>query len=108
MVSGEPINLTYDPSSSFIATDGTKNSAIYTPNIIGDIYPAAGQQTVKQYFNPANVLVPTDVSHPYGNAGRNIGRSNAIFNLDSGVHKQFALWSRNLQVGVSRRVLPIL
>jgi hypothetical protein len=95
IASGEPINLTYDPNSAFIATDGTKNSAIYTPNITGDIYPAAGQQTIKEYFNPATVLVPTDVSHPYGNAGRNIGRSNALFNLDSGVHKQFPLWNES-------------
>jgi hypothetical protein len=91
MQSGQTINLTYDPSATFIATDGSKNSAVYRPNVIGDIYPAAGQQTINQYFNTANVLVPTDVTHPYGNAGRNIGRSNAYFDLDTGIHKQFRL-----------------
>jgi TonB dependent receptor len=96
MLSGEPINLTYDPSSAFVATDGTKNSAVYTPNLVGPtIYPAAGQQTIKNYFKTNNIQVPTDVSHPYGNAGRNIGTSNAIFNLDSGVHKQFPLWNES-------------
>jgi hypothetical protein len=93
MASGQQINIIYDPSASFIATDGSKNSEVYTANIIGSIYPATGQQTINNYFNSANVLVPTDVTHPYGNAGRNIGRSNSYFNLDSGLHKQFSLWS---------------
>lgn len=98
MQSGQTINLTYDPSATFIATDGSKNSAVYRPNVIGDIYPAAGQQTISQYFNPANVLVPTAVTQPYGNAGRNIGRSNAYFDLDTGIHKQFRLGeSRSLE-----------
>jgi hypothetical protein len=91
MQSGQTINLTYDPSAPFIATDGSKNSAVYRPNLTGNIYPLAGQQTITQYFNPAAVLVPTDVTQPYGNAGRNIGRSNAFFDLDTGIHKQFRL-----------------
>ena len=95
MASGQTINMTYDPSATFIATDGSKNSAVYRPNLIGDIYPAAGQQTITNYFNLTNVVVPTDVTHPYGNAGRNIGRSNAYFNLDTGVHKQFTLWNES-------------
>ena len=33
MTSGQPVNLTYDPSAAFIATDGSKNSAIYRPNV---------------------------------------------------------------------------
>jgi hypothetical protein len=95
MASGQTINLVYSPSAAFVATDGSKNSAVYRPNTIGDIYPAAGQQTINQYFNPANVVIPTDVSHPYGNAGRNIGRSNAYFGLDTGIHKQFRLHSES-------------
>jgi outer membrane receptor protein involved in Fe transport len=90
--SGQTINLTYDPSAAFIATDGSKNSAVYRPNITGDIYPAAGLQTINNFFNTATVLVPTNVSQPYGNAGRNIGRSNAYFNLDLGLQKRFPVW----------------
>lgn len=92
MESGQTINLTYDPSAAFIATDGSKNSAIYRPNITGDIYPPSGQQTINNYFNLTNVQVPTNVSQPYGNAGRNIGRSNAYFNLDLGLQKRFPIW----------------
>ena len=89
MTSGQTINLTYDPNAAFIATDGSKNSAVYRPNITGDPMMPDGQRTINQYFNPNTVVVPTDPSHPYGNAGRNIGRSNAYFNLDFGIHKQF-------------------
>src|SRR5258708_35910475 len=92
MTSGQPINLTYDPSAAVMETDGSKNSAIYRPNITGDPMEPSGQQTINQYFNPNTVQVPTDVTHPYGNAGRNIGRSNAYFNLDLGIHKQFPIW----------------
>lgn len=95
MQSGQTINLIYSPSATFVATDGSKNSAVYRPNVIGDIYPADGQQTINQYFNPNNVVIPTDVSHPYGNAGRNIGRSNAYFDLDTGIHKRFPLHSES-------------
>jgi hypothetical protein len=91
MTSGQTINLTYDPSAAFIATDGSKNSAIYRPNITGDIMMPAAQRSINAYFNPATVLVPTDVTHPYGNAGRNIGRSNSYYNVDFGLHKQFRL-----------------
>lgn len=91
--SGQTINLTYDPSSAFVATDGSKNSAIYRPNVSGNPMMPKGQRTVTQYFNPNTVSVPTDVTQPYGNAGRNIGRSNTYQDLDLGTHKGFPLWS---------------
>ena len=91
MASGQTINLTYDPSAAFIATDGSKNSAVYRPNITGDPLMPEGQRSITQYFNPNTVLVPTDVTHPYGNAGRNIARSDAFYNFDLGIHKEFRL-----------------
>jgi hypothetical protein len=90
--SGQTINLTYDPSTAFIATDGSKNSAIYRPNVTGKPMMPKGQRTITQYFNPNTVSVPTDVTQPYGNSGRNTGRSNSYQNLDLGIHKQFPLW----------------
>jgi hypothetical protein len=91
MLSGQPINLTYDPSAAFLATDGTKNSAIYRPNVLGNPMLPVSQQTPAAYFNAAMVSVPTDVTHPYGDAGRNIASSNSLYNLDLGIHKQFHL-----------------
>ena len=96
--SGQTINLTYDPSAAFIATDGSKNSAIYRPNVSGPPMMPKGQRTINQYFNPNTVTVPTDVTQPYGNAGRNIGRSNTYQDLDLGVHKQFPLWSESKSI----------
>jgi hypothetical protein len=99
MVSGQSINLTYDPSSAFLATDGTKNSAVYRPNVLGNPMFPGDQQTWSAYFNKAMVAVPTDVTQPYGNAGRNICSSSPLYNLDLGIHKQFRLpWEgRNLE-----------
>ncbi len=59
LLSGQPINLTYDPSSAFLATDGTKNSAIYRPNVLGNPMLPSSQQTPAAYFNKAMVVVPT-------------------------------------------------
>jgi len=99
MASGQTINLIYSPGAAFIATDGSKNSAVYRPNLIGDPMMPSGQRSITQYFNPNTILVPTDVTHPYGNAGRNIGRNDRCFNFDLGVHKQFRLpgEGRNLE-----------
>jgi hypothetical protein len=91
MTSGQPINLTYTPGAAFVATDGSKNSAIYQADVTGDPMLPSGQWTVGHYFNTTNVHVPTDVSHPFGNAGRNIATSTPFYNLDLGIHKQFRL-----------------
>ena len=43
------------PHAAFIATDGSKNSAIYRPNITGNVMEPAGQRSIYEYFNPNNV-----------------------------------------------------
>jgi hypothetical protein len=91
MTSGQPINLTYTPGAAFVATDGSKNSAIYQADVTGDPMLPADQRTITHYFNTDNVHVPTDVSHPFGKAGRNTATSNSFYNLDLGIHKQFPL-----------------
>ncbi len=83
MTSGAPINLYYSPTSAF----SVSSYPAYRPNITGDIYPS--EQTITNYFNKNAILVPTDVSQPFGNAGRNIGRSHAFYQLDMGLHKDF-------------------
>jgi hypothetical protein len=99
MTSGQTVNLTYTPGAAFVATDGSKNSAVYQADVTGDPMLPAGERTISHYFNTNNVHVPTDVSHPFGNAGRNIARSPSFYNLDLGIHKQFPLWgeSRKLE-----------
>ena len=87
--SGLPINLTYDPIQQFqVSTAPT-----YRPNIVGDPVTPEGQRGISNYLNRANVKIPTDPSHPFGNAGRNIARSHGFEQVDLGLHKQFRLWS---------------
>jgi TonB dependent receptor len=91
MTSGQTINLLYDPSTAFIATAGDNDTAFYRPNITGDPMMPAGQRSIYQYLNPNTVQIPTDVTHPYGNAGRNIARSDSYCVLDLGIQKRFRL-----------------
>jgi hypothetical protein len=86
MTSGQPVNITYSP-----ATVGQVSGApSYRPNYLGgDIYPATKNATT--YFNRAAFALP-DSSQPFGNLGRNVGRTESIFNFDLGLHKEFPLW----------------
>ena len=86
MTSGQPINLTYSP-----ATIGQVSGApSYRPNYLGgDIYSA--NKNPAAFFNRAAFSLP-DSSQPFGALGRNIARTEAIFNFDLGVHKEFPLW----------------
>lgn len=83
MTSGVPVNLTYSPASAF----SVSGAPTYRPNITGDIYAPASDRGPAQYFNPANVVIPTDSSQPFGNAPRNAARGPATYVLDMGLHK---------------------
>jgi hypothetical protein len=61
----------------------------FRPNISGP--PVNAQWTTDNYFNTANVSLPTDPSHPFGNAGRNIARALPLNTLDLGIFKNFRL-----------------
>jgi hypothetical protein len=85
MTSGRPVNLTYSPSSQF----SVSGAPTYRPNVSGDIYSA--DRSITGYFNPANVVVPTDSTRPFGNAARNSARGPGTYVLDMGVHKSVML-----------------
>ena len=84
MTSGVPVNLTYSPASAF----SVSGAPTYRPNILGDIYAPKGERGPANYFNAANVVIPTDSSQPFGNAPRNVATGPAIFLLDMGFHKR--------------------
>jgi hypothetical protein len=87
MTSGLTSNLNYSPSSTFqVSTAPT-----YRPNLVGDLYPASGQQTVDNWYNKDSVVIPTDRTQPFGNAARNVGRGPATYTLDMGLHKTVGL-----------------
>ncbi len=48
------------------------------------------QNPTRDYFNASCFSRPS-VTSPFGNAGRNIARSDSYFNFDLGVQKQFRL-----------------
>ena len=89
--SGIPINLSYSPTSQFQVS----GLPTYRPNVIGNPVTPEGQRTVANYLNKATVLIPTDPSQPFGNAGRNVARSHPFYELDAAMHKQFRLWSES-------------
>jgi hypothetical protein len=87
MASGLTSNLSYSPSATFqVSTAPT-----YRPNLVGDLYPAAGQQTIDNWFNKDSVQIPTDRTQPFGNAARNVARGPALYTLDMGLHKSIGL-----------------
>ena len=91
LTSGLPINLTYDPTPQFQVS----TAPAYRPNISGNPVTPEGQRNTTNYLNRATVSIPTDPSHPWGNAGRNIVRGYPLYQLDLGLHKQFPLWSES-------------
>jgi hypothetical protein len=63
----------------------------YRPNVTGPVLADKSARTVENYFNKANVQLPTDPSQPFGNAGRNIARATPFNQADLGIYKNFVL-----------------
>jgi hypothetical protein len=92
MSSGEPVTFTYAPAAAFQVSGITadfRGANNYRPNVIGD--PYGDKNAVVGYFNPANVVVPTDPSQPFGNAERNSVRGPSYWRLDLVVAKDVRL-----------------
>jgi hypothetical protein len=92
--SGQPVNLIYSEPSQFDVSDLLN----YRPNVTGNPKSPRGLWVKKPtsltgYLSTTAVTVPTDVSQPYGNAGRNSFRDNAFYQTNAGLHKEFPLWS---------------
>ena len=85
MNTGNPVNLSYSPASAFQVS----RSPTYRPDLIGDPAMPEGQRTASRWLNPDTVVVPLDRSKPFGNAGRNVARAPAFYQMDLGLHKDF-------------------
>jgi hypothetical protein len=90
MLSGQTINLRYQPSPVTANLPSFLGGVALRPNVTGDVLAPDGQRTIDNYFNRANITIPT-VDQPFGNAGRNIARSQAFFQFDFGLQKHFRL-----------------
>lgn len=83
--SGFPINLTYSP----VSAQQVCSSCTYRPNVTGPVQDNSYDPNF--WFIKDNVQIPTDVTQPFGNAGRNIGHMEPYFQSDFGLYKQFLL-----------------
>jgi hypothetical protein len=90
MLSGQTINLRYQPSPVTANLPSFLGGIALRPNILGPVKADDGQRSIDNYFNRNNITIPT-VDKPFGNAGRNIARSNAFFQFDFGLQKNFRL-----------------
>jgi Carboxypeptidase regulatory-like domain/TonB-dependent Receptor Plug Domain/TonB dependent receptor len=91
---GEPVTFTYSPSSlAFVSgiQQDFRGANIFRPNVIGDPYAPKGEQTITNWFNKANVVNPTDLSQPFGNAKRNSVRGPAFWQVDFAMSKHITL-----------------
>ena len=92
MTSGQPINITYSPTSQ----GQVSSLPSYRPNYVGgDIYSPT--KDASMYFNKAAFAVPS-YTDPFGSLGRNIARTPSIYNFDLGLHKEFPLWSESTKL----------
>jgi hypothetical protein len=92
--SGQPINLSYTPAAAFqvsLTLPDWRGGISYRPNVIGPVMTPEGQRNQDNWLNINNVVIPTDPSQPFGNAGRNVARRPGLAQMDFGLQKTFAL-----------------
>ncbi len=93
--SGQPLNLSYNPTSAqqvSVSLNDFRGGISYRPNLIGPALTPNGN--IDNYINPLTVVVPTDQTQPFGNAGRNAVNGFSFFQLDLGIGKSFAFTER--------------
>jgi len=107
--SGQPVNLTYSPSAAY------QLSPLLTqrPNVSGNpVNPSSNwvktSSALNGYLSTANVTLPGDPSHPYGNASRNSLRDMTFNQLDLGLHKSFRLWNEHSSFDLRGEAFNIL
>ena len=107
--SGQPVNLTYSESAAFDVSD----LLAYRPNVSGNPVAPSSQRiktatALTGYLDSTAVSVPTDVTKPYGNAGRNSLRDFGFNQLDLGLHKGFRLWSETSLLDIRGEAFNVL
>ncbi len=101
MWSGQPINLTYNPAAAFQVSQSLpdwRGGISYRPNLTGPAMTPEGQRSIDNYLDRSTVAIPTDPSQPFGNAGRNIARTYALYQTDLGLTKSFPLPREGMNV----------
>ncbi len=92
---GQPLNLSYTPNASqqvTVTLSDFRGGPSYRPNVNGPALTPGGN--IDNYINPLTVTVPTDITQPFGNAGRNAVIGYGFNQLDLGIGKTFSFSER--------------
>ncbi|HXA49248.1 MAG TPA: TonB-dependent receptor, partial [Candidatus Acidoferrum sp.] len=87
LTSGLPVNITYSPTGQF-QVSGLPS---VRPNQVGPLVTPEGSRTTNNYLDKNGVAIPTDPAKPFGTLARNAARGYGLFQLDLGLHKEFAM-----------------
>jgi hypothetical protein len=105
MTSGLPVNITYSPGSAY-QVSGVGLS--YRPNYVsGSLVTPERTRTTATYLSKTGLSAPTDVSHPFGNLGRNAARSYGMVQTDMGMHKEFPLWKESAKLSFRAEIFNL-
>ncbi|MBS1795989.1 MAG: TonB-dependent receptor [Acidobacteria bacterium] len=93
MTSGQPINFRVPTSNVTNNLPTFLGGVAIRPNLSCDpVNHGTRTNPTREYFLPAGVcLTAPGLTAPFGTAGRNIARSDAYFNLDFAIEKEFRL-----------------
>jgi hypothetical protein len=94
MWSGQPLNLSYTPSADqqvSVTLNDFRGGISYRPNLTGPALTPVDRRSIDNFINSDTVVVPTDPTQPFGNAGRNIIRGYPLHQMDLGIGKNFPL-----------------
>jgi hypothetical protein len=92
LASGEPVTFIYAPAAAFQVSgiqQDFRGANNYRPNVTCD--PYASSPSITGWFNRDCVVIPTDPSQPFGNAGRNTVRGPNYWSFDFAAVKRVAL-----------------
>ncbi len=85
IAAGETVTLRYNPAPAFQVSgiqQDFRGANNYRPNVSGDVLTPEDSRTPQNYLNRDTVVIPTDPSQPFGNAGRNTVRGPRFWGLD--------------------------
>jgi len=88
------LNLSYSPTAAFQVSQTLpdwRGAISYRPNLVGPVLTPSGSRSIDNYLNRDTVMLPTDPTQPFGNAGRNIARSLGFQQLDIGASKSIPI-----------------
>ncbi len=91
MTSGQPITFRYGPSPVTNNLPSFLGGVALRPNVTCDPINRENRPNPTTGYFVRSCLTTPPLNAPFGNAGRNIARSDKFFQFDLGVHKQFKL-----------------